>query len=465
MAQNPYDQHRKRPPSGSGQGARRRKEAHPNRTINTGNQNQEGLDQEFLTVDLTPRTQEPPQAPHTPEPVRGDDYEYDYVFLQGTPSAQPAAQPRRTKGNRPKGAHQEGKHTAANHPEGKRVAQSSRGGEHLPQKKKKKKKRRSVLKGLYTTIVILALLIVVGYGAYKTLIQPPSLGDPDLGSQEMLEGGVMPGLSGGKYPHRAQTYTFLLVCPDQESGNADAIMVVTYDVPNQKVGMLSIPRDTLVNEKFPKINASYHSGIENLSRVVSELTGLDFNFTVEIDLDAIAELVEQVGGIDFNVPVEMYYDDPVQDLHIHFKPGMQYLNGQQAVEVCRFRHNADGTGYPLGDVQRSETVRNVMVTTAKKLVSFSNLGKVNEFIKIFQRNVQTNLKTSDIIWFATQALQLDLSSGVSSGSLEGDGSVTYGSTKYCYQIYPDKALETINELVNPYTQTLTAEDLNIFQVK
>lgn len=444
MAQNPNDNYRDRSPSGrsarSGQDSRPRKHT----------------ENDWLYEDWQPRPSAPAQPPQREGRVREEsrgetrareeDYEYDYVFTQ-KPSD---PQRRRTE------AKSSGKARA--YQEGRRAGSQSRNGQ-----KKKKKRRSSVLKGLYIAIVVLAVLIVAGYGATKLLLTPPPANDPAMSSQETLEGGAVPGLSGGKYPHREQTYTFLLVCPDQESGNADAIMIVTYDVPNKKIGMLSIPRDTLVNEKNPKINSSYHAGIENLSRVVSELTGLDFNFTVEIKLDAIAELVDQVGGIDFDVPVEMYYDDPAQDLSIHYMPGMQHLNGQQAVEVCRFRHNADGTGYKLGDVERSQTVRNVMAATAKKLVSFSNVGKIKEFINIFQRNVETNLSASDILWFASQAIQLDLNTAISSTALEGDGSVTYNGTKWCYQLYADKALEAINQYVNPYAQTLTAADLKIFR--
>ena len=74
-------------------------------------------------------------------------------------------------------------------------------------------------------------------------------------------------------------------------------MVVTYDVPNQKVGMVSIPRDTLVNEKYPKINSSMVAGIDNLERVVSELVGFPLDYYVTLDLDG--ELTrEQIDAIE-----------------------------------------------------------------------------------------------------------------------------------------------------------------------
>ena len=144
---------------------------------------------------------------------------------------------------------------------------------------------------------------------------------------------------------------------------------------------------------------------------------------------------------------------------------MQHLTGQQAMEICRFRKNPDGTGYPLGDVQRSETIQNVMKTVAKKVVSWSSITKVNDYMKIFQDNVKTNLSASNMAWFASQALSLDLSTGVQGGTLPGDGTVKYKGTDWCYQLYPEEALGLINDLVNPYTQTMSLTDLNIFQPK
>jgi LCP family protein required for cell wall assembly len=332
--------------------------------------------------------------------------------------------------------------------------------------KKKKKKRRlrrpyRILRGIYITIVVLAIIVVVGYGVYKVAFPAPTIPtvETDADTQQTQE--VVPGMTSGDHQRRDQTYTFLLTCPDQASGNADSIMVVTYDVPNQKVGMLSIPRDTLVKKKNPKINSSLAGGIDNLVDVVSDLVGFPIDFYIELNLDAFVELVDEVGGVDFDVPVEMYYNDPEQDLNIFYQPGMQHLTGQQALEVCRFRHNADGTGYPLGDVQRAETARNMMITVAQKLMS--NVSKVNRFVSIINENTETNLTLSDLAWFAGKAINLNLSTGVSGNGLPGDGNVSYNGTKYCYELYPEESLAMINELVNPYTTDLTLDDVNIFQ--
>ena len=328
-------------------------------------------------------------------------------------------------------------------------------------KKRKLKKPYRILKGIYTAIVVVAALIVLGYAVYKIAVPEPTISADDT-SQGAVEAQA-PGMETGTHQRKEQTYTFLLAVPDQESGNADSIMVVTYDVPNQKVGMVSIPRDTLVNEKVPKINSSMVSGIDNLERVVSELVGFPMDYYITLDLDAFIEIVDAVGGVEFNVPVEMYYDDPAQDLHIHYQPGVQHLTGQQAMEVCRFRHNADGTGYPLGDVQRAETTRQMMLTVAKKVMSVDSLVNINEFIDIVERNIETNLSGTDIAWFAAKGLGLNLSTGISGDTLPGDGNASYKGYTYCYELYPNDSLEIINRLINPYTEDLTLDDVEIFQ--
>lgn len=330
-------------------------------------------------------------------------------------------------------------------------------------KKRRLKKPYRILRGIYAAVVVVAALIVVGYGVYKVAIPEPEIPAVES-SEEKLTAGQAPGsVDSGSHQRREQTYTFLLTSEDQSSGNADAIMVVTYDVPNQKIGMLSIPRDTLVKRKNPKINSSLHAGIENLEEVVSDLVGFPLDFHIALDLDGFIELVDAVGGVEFNVPVEMYYNDPAQDLNIFYQPGVQHLSGQQAMEVCRFRHNADGTGYPLGDIQRAETCQQMILTVAKKVVSFSSMSRINEFMDIFERNVDTNLSGSNIAWFAGKGVGLNLSTSVVSGSLPGDGSVTYRGTTYCYELEPEGSLTEINRLVNPYTTPLTLDDLNIFQ--
>ncbi len=143
----------------------------------------------------------------------------------------------------------------------------------------------------------IAAVIVIGYGVYKEPYphRPRRRWLPPPTRPRNRSPAWKPATTpGGNRPIPSS-----LTCPDQVSGNADAIMLVTYDVPNQKVGMLSIPRDTLVDQSTPKINSSLHGGIENLQSVVSDLVGYPIDFYINIDLDGFVELVDAVGGVDF----------------------------------------------------------------------------------------------------------------------------------------------------------------------
>ena len=340
------------------------------------------------------------------------------------------------------------------------------------QKKRRPSRLRRAGRTLYRTAVALSALIVAGFVAWQVLVRPPaqSAAPP---STAPLPTAVQPaGESAAPQEpaeetapppeRRAYTYTFLLVASDQSSGNADTIMVATYDVPNAKVGVVSIPRDTLVDRKTPKINAAYlgKDGASTLKSVVADLVGFPIDYYITVDISAFKALVNAVDGVDFYIPCDMDYDDPTQDLSIHYQEGMRHLDGAQALEVVRFRHNNDGSGYT--DVGRSQTQQKLLIAVGKKVLS--KPGKIADYVDIFLKNVKTDLSATDILWLAAQAADLDLDSGVSTATLPGDGTVRYRGTPWCYQLEREECLEIFNDMLNPYTTEITMDMTNMLQV-
>lgn len=334
---------------------------------------------------------------------------------------------------------------------------------------------------LYFTAVVLSALIVIAYGIYVLFVRPPEVGQPGTSSSSSTQMGAvsLPGassvvagntdpdwpiVSGGteQLERKDRFYTFLLVGTDDGNGNADTLMVASYDVPNQKVSLISIPRDTIVDRtwtEYPKINAGYGKGIEMVRKEVSRMLGIPIDFYVRVDIQAFVALVDEVGGVDFEVPVNMNYDDPVQNLSIHFKKGMQHLNGQAALEVVRFRHNNDMTGY--SDVGRTQTQQKLLTAVAKKVLSWNSIPKVTSFANIFSTYVDTDLELSELVYFATKAVYVDLSSGVTTKTLEGRGNAQYRGYSWCYELDEKQTLADINTLLNPYTSEITADMAHI----
>lgn len=268
---------------------------------------------------------------------------------------------------------------------------------------------------------------------------------------------------------KEECYTFLLVASDQVSGNADTIILVTYDVNEKFIGMVSIPRDTLINpedgfSKYPKINSAYLRGIDNLKSAVSDLLGIPIDYYVTVDTMGFIKLVDAIGGIDFNVPIHMYYEDPVQDLYIYFEPGLQHLDGEDALKVCRLRMNSDGTiAYPDYDIGRTRTQQNVLLAVAKKMINQPQA--IKEYVGILNAYVDTDLSLGNILWLLESVVKIDMESDVQTATLPGDGTVSFGNTKYCYQLFPEEVLQIVNDIANPYSESLRLDDLNICQVK
>lgn len=267
---------------------------------------------------------------------------------------------------------------------------------------------------------------------------------------------------------KEKCYTFLVAASDQSSGNADTIMVFTFDTIQSTVGIVSVPRDTLINpddgySSYPKINSTYLKGVDNLSGAISDLLGIPIDYYVTVGVNGFVELIDAIGGIDFNIPVHMSYDDPKQNLYIHFEPGMKHLNGKDALKVCRLRDNNDGTlAYSDYDIGRTRTQQQMLIAVAKKMLS--NPQKVNEYINIFRKYVKTNLDFGHIVWLSEPFLALNIEEDVKSATLPGDGSISYRNTRYCYELFPEDAIRIVNEMINPYTKPLEREDMNIFTI-
>lgn len=317
--------------------------------------------------------------------------------------------------------------------------------------------------GLYRALVVASAIIVAVYLGYRFLVPPPAVQTPEYPDSSEV-GAFGQEQEGPK--RRDQVWTFLLMGTDDGNGNADTLMVASYDVKEQKVGVVSVPRDTIVDRdwsRYPKINGAYSRGVEQVRKEVSHLLGIPIDYYIKVDIKAFVALVDEVDGVDFNVPVDMNYDDPWQNLSIHYKKGMQHLTGQQALEVVRFRHNNDMSGY--SDVGRTQTQQALLTAVARKVLSWGNVPKVASFVDIFADYVDTDLSVSDMVYFATQAIYMDLDTGVSTKTLEGRGDANYKGYSWCYELDRVKTLADINAMLNPYTTPVTEDMAHIMKAE
>lgn len=338
----------------------------------------------------------------------------------------------------------------------------------------KKRKRRSIGWTLYGILVVISALIVGVYAAGHFFIKAPDIeGDQgDTTAAPVVDDGSQQPEDPNALVRKEGVYNFLLLGKDVDSSNTDTLIVVSYDTVNQKIGMVSIPRDTAVTREWsnmPKINAAFHSkkaGPDVLKEEIKNTFGIPIDYYIHVDLQGFIALVDELGGVDIEVPLDMNYDDPYQNLHIHLNAGMQHLNGQQTMQAVRYRHdNESSPNYKnnqwYSDVQRGEFQRQVLVELAKKVISWNSIPKVTSFLDIFNTYVDTDLSMQDMLYFATKAMEVDMSTAITQGNLEGRGEGVVNGYKYCFVYQAEDILPTINSLINPYTRDLTADDLDL----
>ena len=254
--------------------------------------------------------------------------------------------------------------------------------------KQTKKKKKGIGKKILLVLVLL-LLVIGGIFAYKV----------------HKNGGGLKGLLATAVGHDQETVKTLpkiyAVLLGQSQNLTDTIMVAEYDPQKQQASILSIPRDTFIgNNKntatpWDKINAVYQTGPENVLKEINELTGLNIKYYIKVDTEAFKALVDAIGGVTFDVPIDMKYTDKKQGLYINLKAGVQKLDGDKAEQVVRFRHNSDGSTYPaeygIEDIGRMKTQRNFLKALAKQTLKIENIFKINEFIDIAKKYVETNI--------------------------------------------------------------------------
>lgn len=287
----------------------------------------------------------------------------------------------------------------------------------------KKKGRNNKKKKKHTPLKAILIIILLAVAAFMFLMGR-SLSGGDA------EGALIPvDMEKGKL-------NVLLLGVDKEGLRTDAMMLVSYDLKNPGAKLLSIPRDTQikvqdrkVTRKINEVHAMHDNdgkliGPMGSIRAVESLTGVPIHYYLEMNFDAIDELANLVGPIEFDVPdIEgkgqgMNYDDPTQELHIHLKPGLQKLSGNQVQQFLRYRKSNNGTK-DGSDISRVERQQEFIKAAVEQKVNIGLITKVPSIYSKLKKNMKTNFSVGDAVKYSKYLKDLK-SENIHSFSLPGE---------------------------------------------
>lgn len=194
-----------------------------------------------------------------------------------------------------------------------------------------------------------------------------------------------------------------------KSGTArtDTIKLVSVDLKKPSIAVLSIPRDTWVEipgHKDGRINGAYQLGgakeadrlalaTETVTDLLNTVSGEEIHIDhyVRIQTGGFIKIIDALGGVELNVEKQMDYDDPSQDLHIHLQPGLQRLDGYNAMCYARFRHDAESD---YGRIRRQDQL---MRALAKQLSSPDADKKLTRQIGVLVEMLKTDIADTDLL--------------------------------------------------------------------
>ena len=330
-------------------------------------------------------------------------------------------------------------------------------GQKARNKKKKMKTLRIVL-----LVILLIILIAGGVFAYRVY----------------KNGWGLSGMLATVVGHNENTkkelqelkVLVLGISTDQEGVElTDTIMVASYNPNTQKASLLSIPRDTYVGTNpakataYQKINSLYgrkHRPDETLE-AVNDITNLGIQYYVVVRTEALIELVDAIGGVTFYVPMDMNYDDTNQDLHIHLKEGEQLLDGEKAEQLVRFRHNNNGTSYPVeygdNDLGRMRTQREFIMATIKQTAKPENIFKIGQILEVAEKNIETNIDFNVAKDYIPYVVEFDTANMITN-TLPGESTNKNSSGTWIFVHDEEETEELIQEMFYDRDLEQTTED-------
>ncbi|MDD3430271.1 MAG: LCP family protein [Oscillospiraceae bacterium] len=246
-------------------------------------------------------------------------------------------------------------------------------------------------------------------------------------------------------------------------GMTDVILYVTFDLKQNQVSVLQIPRDSFVGEEVLtggtcKINAVFSNGdnkssrISNLAKVINDQYQLPIDRYVTIDMKAFRTIIDTFGGIEMNIPWDIY-----DDYGNVIEAGTKKIDGATAEFILRQRHM-----YNTGDYGRLELQQYFYSALLRTLLDcpLMDLVKVAPHWLTY---INTDFDVSELMSLAVNFKNLDMSNIYVVRS-PGGGCDYYPSTgkakQSVFNVNAENLAILLNEHFRPYSEDVSVDELN-----
>lgn len=246
-------------------------------------------------------------------------------------------------------------------------------------------------------------------------------------------------LSSSKNKKLTEPFTVLIMGVDSaadglkanQAFNGDTLIMVTFNPTTLTATMFSIPRDMYVpiacnHKRYNKINSSAGYGSSCVINTVQQLTGIEIDYYVKMNFTGVVQLIDALGGVTVDVEEpDFAYDKKhigqvceqnskreFSDKLVCVKPGVQTLNGEEALAYARCRHL-----YATSDIARNQHQQQIIEAAAQKLKTIRSLEDFEKILDAVSNNLETNITPEQIMSFYEVGKDMLLSSNENSTAL------------------------------------------------
>lgn len=197
----------------------------------------------------------------------------------------------------------------------------------------------------------------------------------------------------------------------------DTVMVVSLDMKDFTVGILSVPRDLWVETEDlggTRINkiveltiesgGTVEDGLEVMRQEVEEVLDIPIHYYALADFAGATDVIDSIGGIEVTVPETLYdpfypKDGTYEYEPFYIKEGVRNLDGATALKYVRSRKTTS-------DFDRARRQKDVLEAIRKKLMSSKILFSKTKLKKLYQTystNIKTDIQIYEFIYLGRKA--------------------------------------------------------------
>ena len=190
------------------------------------------------------------------------------------------------------------------------------------------------------------------------------------------------------------TINILLVGSHEK--NTDTMILAHADRRTGDACLIGIPRD--IYWKGRKINSIYQDfGADRLLKELSEITGLEINNYIKVDMYAFIDIVNILDGIEVTLEEDLV--DPSYRTRengewktLNYSSGTYNLNGVEALRIARSRHGSN-------DFDRSHRQQLILEAFLDKFskLRITDIDKVYSLINLISQYVETDLSVMELM--------------------------------------------------------------------